>query len=302
MSITTDGESTKEDICTLIDQLANFASEYEAGSIEGVESLDIDTSTASVDGAKCTDDPPNPPTIPVSSIITQDELNDDDNFDSIYPIVVAAAFFIIAAALFVRRRKRKVREEEERRLRALEADFEEDDEQFAFAAGYRNGTLNAVNVHKCHSAQCSSCSTSHGKTEFLPLANVDKWVNQRQEAVEVEASEESSPDFPDVPEDESLPPPPPEFPDDESPPLESKNEERSRLIEDARRVLAEGSTDPLDHSLRGRVLGEDTPHVDQVEADRLDDQLRGLPTVLEDSEDSDVTPRVLRRGADSDSI
>ena len=302
MSITTDSNTSDEEICQLIEDLAAFAEAYEAGTIEGVESVDIDLSTASVDGANCNEDPA---TLPISSIIQQEEEENDNTKGAaaIYPFVLAAAFLMLAAILFVRRKRRR-REEEERRLQELNelGDFEEDDEQFAFGAGYRNGSLNVVNVHKCHSARCSSCTDSRKETEFLPLANVDKWVNQRELAAEEESPDvpvdESPPDAPvdesppDAPEDESVdesppPPPPQEFYDvnlNEAD-VESKEAERSRIIATARRVLAEDSTT-----------------MDTVHADRLDDKLRGLPTVPEDSEDSDVTPQEFQREKDSGSI
>ena len=50
------------------------------------------------------------------------------------------------------------------------------------------------------------------------------------------------------------------------------------------------------------MLAEDSTTMDTVHADRLDDKLRGLPTVPEDSEDSDVTPQEFQREKESGSI
>jgi len=167
-------------------------------------------------------------------------------------------------------------------LRALREDEVEDDDIY----GNRKYALNAVNVHKCHSAQCNSCNDSSKSTEFIPLENVSKWIEQRGEMKEEEVSLTNSSDS-EMDEDKKL--------------------ETSRIIEDAKRVLQGDRTDQVEadrrnDKLRGLptvpeasdMLLED--QTDQVEADRRDDMLRGLPTVLEAS-DSDDTSNGSRRKA-----
>jgi len=263
MTALTNGDD--HSLCALMEALAAFAEEYESGTIDGVTSLGIDESSISVDGAKCNADPIIP-----SSFTTVLKDNDDNSLLSaiLFPALLLA-FIMFAVLLFVRKRRRRLedKEEEQCRLRSLREAVVEDDDMYAFGAGYRKYALNAVNVHKCHSAQCSSCNDSSKETEFLPLENVSKWVEHRNGQEEEYI----------VPANES----------NEINTEEQKMAVRSRIIEDAKRVL------------RG-------DQKDEVEADRLDDQLRGLPTVIEtsDGEDTgnDLRRKMLRADNDTGSI
>lgn len=266
-SMTAFTNGNDHNLCALMEELAAFAKEYESETIKGVTGLEIDESSISVDGAKCNADP----IIPTSSVVTVLEDNDDNSLLSavLFPTLILA-FIMFAVVLFVRKRRRRLedKEEEQCRLRSLREAVVEDDDMYAFGAGYRKYALNAVNVHKCHSAQCSSCNDSSKETEFLPLENVQKWV-ERRNGQEEEYT---------IPANESN---------------DSNTEERkmmlvrSRIIEDAKRML------------RGEQK-------DEVEADRLDDQLRGLPTVIEasdsDDTDNDLRRKMLRADNDTGSI
>jgi hypothetical protein len=277
MTAITSGDD--HDLCGLIDELASFAGSYESESIEGVTSLEISKSTASIDGANC-----NAVVIPTSSVVTITDVDDDKSLMSVVLIPsLLLAFVLFATMLFLRRRRNRIADEEqERMLRALREDEVEDDDIY----GNRKYALNAVNVHKCHSAQCNSCNDSSKSTEFIPLENVSKWIEQRGEMKEEEVSLTNSSDS-EMDEDKKL--------------------ETSRIIEDAKRVLQGDRTDQVEadrrnDKLRGLptvpeasdMLLED--QTDQVEADRRDDKLRGLPTVLEAS-DSDDTSNGSRRKA-----
>lgn len=277
MTAITSGDD--HDLCGLIDELASFAGSYESESIEGVTSLGISKSTASIDGAKC-----KAVVIPTSSVVTITDVDDDKSLRSVVLIPsLLLAFVLFATMLFLRRRRNRIADEEqERMLRALREDEVEDDDIY----GNRKYALNAVNVHKCHSAQCNSCNDSSQSTEFIPLENVSKWIEQRGEMKEEEVSLTNSSDS-EMDEDKKL--------------------ETSRIIEDAKRVLQGDRTDQVEadrrnDKLRGLptvpeasdMLLED--QTDQVEADRRDDKLRGLPTVLEAS-DSDDTDNGSRRKA-----
>jgi hypothetical protein len=279
MTAITSGDD--HDLCGLIDELASFAGSYESESIEGVTSLGISKSTASIDGANC-----NAVVIPTSSVVTITDVDDDKSLMSVVLIPsLLLAFVLFATMLFLRRRRNRIADEEqERMLRALREDEVEDDDIY----GNRKYALNAVNVHKCHSAQCNSCNDSSKSTEFIPLENVSKWIEQRGEMKEEEVSLTNSSDS-EMDEDKKL--------------------ETSRIIEDAKRVLQGDRTDQVEadrrnDKLRGlptvpeasdMLLGDQT---DQVDADRRDDKLRGLPTttVLEAS-DCDDTDNGSRRKA-----
>jgi MYXO-CTERM domain-containing protein len=276
MSITTDGGTSDEELCQLIEALSAYAEQYEPGTIEGVESLNIQSSTASVDGISCIQ-PEVDETPPIVAKGIGAEEDDSSKDKELLPLL-SLGLLLVAAALFVRRR-RKIRsedeEEERKRLQELSAQDIGNDEQLAFGAGYRNGALNAVNVHKCTSAQCTICNDNRKGTEFLPLENVDKWVNQQNTKIEGK-----SPGMPleTLPQEEHK--------DDlDGVEQETQEEERSRLIADAK-----------------RVLGEESASLDMVEADRLDDRLRGLPTLPEGPEDSDSSMPDTRREKDTGSI
>eukprot|EP00979_Chaetoceros_neogracilis_P008302 scaffold1853_cov287-Chaetoceros_neogracile.AAC.4 len=269
MTAITSGDD--HDLCRLIDELASFAGSYESESIEGVTSLGISKSTASIDGAKC-----KAVVIPTSSVVTITDVDDDKSLMSAVVLVpsLLLACVLFATMLFLRRRRNRIADEEqERMLRPLREDEVEDDDIY----GNRKYALNAVNVHKCHSAQCNSCNDSSKSTEFIPLENVSKWIEQRGEMKEEERNGRR------------------------------QKLETSRIIEDAKRVLRGDRTDQVEadrrnDKLRGlptvpeasdMLLGDQT---DQVDADRRDDKLRGLPTVLEAS-DSDDTDNGSRRKA-----
>jgi hypothetical protein len=266
MTALTNGDD--HNLCALMAELSVFAETYESGTIDGVTGLRIDESSISIDGAKCNPDP----IIPNSSIVTNLEDNNDNNSllsAVLFPTLILA-FIMFAVLLFVRKRRRRLedREEEERRLRSLREAVVEDDDMYAFGAGYRKYALNAVNVHKCHSSQCSSCKDSSKETEFLPLENVSKWVEQHKDGEEEDYT---------IPANES----------NDSNTEEGKMLVRSRIIEDAKRML------------RG-------DQKDEVESDRLDDHLRGLPTVIEasdsDDTDNDLRRKMLRADNDTGSI
>ena len=184
------------DLCGLIDELASFAGSYESESIEGVTSLEISKSTASIDGAKC-----KAVVIPTSSVVTITDVDDDKSLMSVVLIPsLLLAFVLFATMLFLRRRRNRIADEEqERMLRALREDEVEDDDIY----GNRKYALNAVNVHKCHSAQCNSCNDSSKSTEFIPLENVSKWIEQRGEMKEEEVSLTNSSDS-EMDEDKNL--------------------------------------------------------------------------------------------------
>jgi hypothetical protein len=277
MTAITSGDD--HDLCGLIDELASFAGSYELGSIEGVTSLGISKSTASIDGAKC-----KAVVIPTSSVVTITDVDDDKSLRSVVLIPsLLLAFVLFATMLFLRRRRNRIADEEqERMLRALREDEVEDDDIY----GNRKYALNAVNVHKCHSAQCNSCNDSSQSTEFIPLENVSKWIEQMGEMKEEEVSLTNSSDS-EMDEDKKL--------------------ETSLIIEDAKRMLQGDLMDQVEADRRNdkvrglptvpeasdMLLGDQT---DQVEADRRDDKLRRLPTVLEAS-DSDDTDNGSRRKA-----
>jgi len=261
-SITAITSGDDHNLCALMEEVASFADNFKSGTVEGVTSLVIDESSVSIDGDKC-----NKFVIPTSIVTVK---RDDDKKSPMSVFLIPAfflAFVLFATMLFLRRRRSRIAdEEEERTLRALREGQVEDDDMYAYGAGYRKYALNAVNVHKCHSVQCSSCDESRKATEFLPLENVSKWIERRGETKEEEVDLI-------MPDDNKM--------------EEGENLERSRIMEEAKRVLR----------------GDET---DQVEADRRDDKLRGLPTVPEasESEDADNCSRrkVLRTDNDTGSI
>ena len=81
---------------------------------------------------------------------------------------------LLAIALFMKKRRSRLNEEqleqERARLKALGDDVEDDD--FYHSYGYGRETVNAVNVHRCRSAQCTSCQDTGNSTEFIPLESV----------------------------------------------------------------------------------------------------------------------------------
>jgi hypothetical protein len=195
MTAITSGDD--HDLCGLIDELASFAGSYESESIEGVTSLEISKSTASIDGANC-----NAVVIPTSSVVTITDVDDDKSLMSAVVLVpsLLLACVLFATMLFLRRRRNRIADEEqERMLRPLREDEVEDDDIY----GNRKYALNAVNVHKCHSAQCNSCNDSSKSTEFIPLENVSKWIEQRGEMKEEEVSLTNSSDS-EMDEDKNL--------------------------------------------------------------------------------------------------
>lgn len=263
MTVFTTGD--ENDVCSLGDDLSAFADNYDSGSVEGVSSIGIDKSSISSDGEKCSKD-----NIP-NSVVTIVEDDKDDTLLSalLYPFLILA-LLLFAAFIFVRRRRRLRNKEEEMRLGTLnESDLDDDD--LAFGAGYRKYALNAVNVHKCHSAQCTSCRDNNKETEFLPLENVSKWIEQKKDQKDMKLESISEDVSTDLFDDK-----------------DSKELERIRIMEDARRVLQDGRTT-----------------FDEVDADRYDDRLRGLPTVPEasDSDDTERTPRkVVRADMETGSV
>lgn len=264
MTITADSNTSDEEFCQLLSDLAAYADDYQPGTVQGVNGLEIDRTTLSVDGKTCNEEKIEE-LPPFAKAIVPNQ-KESENLTPLYYSM--SALFLVAAALFVRRRRRKRSEEEEEaeaeRLRSLK-EFDTDvDEQLAFGAGYRNYAINAVNVHKCHSGQCNLCNDSAKNTEFLPLANVDKWINQRADSNQEESSTDAASQEANEEEEES------------------KQSERSRVIENAR-----------------RVLDEDKEPIDEVHSDLLDDKLRGLPTV---PEDVDAPMHEMRRDKDTGSI
>jgi hypothetical protein len=263
MTVYTTGDES--DLCSLGDDLSSFAENYESGSVEGVLSIGIDESSISADGNKC-----NKVDVPNSVVTTVNNTKDDTLLSALlYPFLILALVLFVAF-LFVRRRRRLRSKEDEMRLGTLN-DSDLDDDDLAFGAGYRKYALNAVNVHRCHSAQCVSCRDHNKETEFLPLENVSKWIEQKKAQRETKL-ESISEDISTVVFDDK----------------DSKELERLRIMEDARRVLDEGCTP-----------------IDEVDADRYDDRLRGLPTVPEasDSDDTEKTPRkVIRADMETGSV
>ena len=251
MAITTDGSFSDEEICEFLLSLQDYTDDFEPGTVQGVEAVGVDLKSVTVDGFKCDgEDTGTDIFIPATVAINEISQGNDNNlYAAVLLPLVAVALLLLAAFLFVKRRRRIRREDEdeERRLRALkDTDY---DDLYAYGAGYRQYALNAVNVHKCASTQCSSCSDSRQQTEFLPLGNVSKWIEKRSISMNNE-----------------VPGPPP---NDELAPLNGVE------VEDERNALERSSLAPPS-------AAEDEAPFDQVRADRLDDQLRGLPTVPEE--------------------
>lgn len=251
MTVTTSEQD--EDLCELMDKLVAYSDSYEPGTIEGVTSVSIDEESILVGDHQCHEEFVIPPVINV--------VQAKDKKPLLSLLLLVAGF--VAVAMYVRRRRR-LRAEERARLLALSDD--DTDDQFQ-----REYAMNAVNVHKCNSAQCAICTGSNG-TQFLNLDEVSGWVESRKAAeptdeVEFENVELDEPMQTDldekdiVVEQQDVEEPMQEVPFDE---IQSRKSETSRLIADAKRVLGK----------------------DQVEEERNDDKLRGLPTVPEVSDTS----------------
>ena len=259
MTVTTSEQD--EDLCELMDKLVAYSDSYESGTIEGVTSVSIDEKSILVGDHQCHEEFVIPPVINV--------VQAKDKKPLLSLLLLVAGF--VAVAMYVRRRRR-LRAEERARLLALSDD--DTDDQFQ-----REYAMNAVNVHKCNSAQCAICTGSNG-TQFLNLDEVAAWVESRKTAeptdegefenVELDEPMQTHLDEKDiVVEEQEVEEPMQEVPFDE---IQSRKSETSRLIADAKRVLGK----------------------DQVEDERNDDKLRGLPTVPEVSDSEE--DRSLRSG------
>lgn len=207
---------SQDELCNLTDELVKYADSYESGSIDNVS--DISMTSIDAGGYNCyeRDDV----FVPIVSN-AEEELQQKNAFPWYYPFV-AVVLLLLVSFMFImkRRRSQRYREQSENsRLREIR-ELEEKNRRYAFGAGYNKfDALNSVNVHKCHSASCPSCATP-SSTEFVPLANVQKWIHNRTEnslqKIEEEDALDTTLEIDDVNSDGSIPPPPlNEYPDDE---------------------------------------------------------------------------------------
>lgn len=216
MSITMSEEYSQDELCNLTDELVKYADSYESGSIENVS--DISMTSIDAGGYNCyeRDDV----FVPIVSN-AEEELQQKNAFPWYYPFVAVVLLLLVSFMLITkRRRSQRYREQfENSRMREIR-ELEEENRRYAFGAGYNKfDALNSVNVHKCHSASCPSCATP-SSTEFVPLANVQKWIQNRTEnslqKIEEEDALDTTLEIDDVNSDGSIPPPPlNEYPDDE---------------------------------------------------------------------------------------
>lgn len=195
MSILTDGNNDRDEVCNLMVALQEYADNYD-GQIDGVASLGIDMNTSTVNGEYCVDEGRNSLSPLNPSLAVQGAPDEKSNFTE---MIIAFGFclfaLLLAIALFMKKRRSRLDEEqleqEHAKLQALGDDEEDDDLYHSY--GYERETVNAVNVHRCRSAQCTSCQDTSNSTEFVPIESVDNWVKKNSQ----------------LDDDEGIPPPPP---------------------------------------------------------------------------------------------
>jgi hypothetical protein len=211
-------EYSQDGLCDLTGELVKYADSYQSGSIDNVSSISMTSIDAGGYNCYGQDDA----FVPNVSKTTEEERIQENAFPWYYPFV-AAIVLLVVSYMFISRRRRNQRYTELSESSRLEdiRRLEEENRCYAFGAGYSKfDALNAVNVHKCHSASCASCATP-SSTEFIPLENVHKWLQNRSEndPGRIEEEEENLDTtfvVDDNGSDYSIPPPPEnDCPDDE---------------------------------------------------------------------------------------
>lgn len=211
MSISVSSDTSQDELCDLSGELVKYTESYESGSINNVSRISINVVEA--DGSKCYENKDvETPTVGFS----QEESSINNSVFPWYYPLVAVVILLVVSVMFIHRRNRSRKYQrlvENARIEGIRK-LEEENKRYTFGAGY----LNAVNVHKCNSASCVTCSTTTNSTEFIPLDNVEDWIKRRikydLKAKGEELDLDSTFDVDDS-EDDIPSPPTEEYPDDE---------------------------------------------------------------------------------------
>lgn len=220
MSITMSEEYSQDELCNLTNELVKYTDNYESGSIDNVSSVSM--ISIDVGGYSCYEHDDG--FVPIVSKAEEERVQ-DNAFPWYYPFVAAILLLMVSYMFITRKRRRSQRYAELSENSRLEdiRRLEEENRRYAFGAGYsKSDALNAVNVHKCHSASCASCARPSA-IEFVPIENVQKWLQNRTgnslQKIEEEEEEEAldtTLEIDDAESYDSIPPPPQdEYPDDE---------------------------------------------------------------------------------------
>jgi hypothetical protein len=178
ITITTDENSSHEDLCKTMDAIDEYTANYKSGKIEGVEGLDMKMATATVDGEACLHSKDSESNIPISKIESNDVPRSNDNYLHLFWLLLLA-LLLGCVFFFMHRRKqsnkRDVTEIEERVATYIDDIYSGDKQNEQ--QDKSTHPLNAIDVHTCQSSACYSCAEGKEQTRFI-ATNGPSWLGQ----------------------------------------------------------------------------------------------------------------------------